>query len=321
MPTTPHRLLTAALSLLGVSTAALANDNNQARATVNPNFTPSSPPVDNIVEHPGYCTAYGTGYGGFNSTGEAWAQADYGYAVIQGQAHGSLSAQATGTFRDSITISAPGVPAGTTGTITFAVNVTFTLTATTGSSGATWDLTGDLAGGFSDMSHTGTMYSPSLHTPQYVGDGVGTYTASTTFQFGVPTSLLVTIHGSAGAGYDFEGPGNCSFTRIVASWAGLSNVTVNGAPVDNWSVTSESGTDWGHAINPPSPCTADLGTSGGQPGNDGALDNNDFIAFITYFFGNDPHADLGQTGGVSGPDGLYNNNDFIAFINAFFAGC
>ncbi|MFT3684425.1 MAG: GC-type dockerin domain-anchored protein [Phycisphaerales bacterium] len=66
---------------------------------------------------------------------------------------------------------------------------------------------------------------------------------------------------------------------------------------------------------------ADLGSAGGAAGADGLLNNNDFIAFITYFFGSDPHADLGMAGGVVGSDGLYNNNDFIAFITLFFNGC
>ncbi|MFT3683522.1 MAG: GC-type dockerin domain-anchored protein [Phycisphaerales bacterium] len=321
MPKTAHRVFAASLALLTAWGAALADDNNQARAIINADFTPMSPPVDNIVQHPGYCSAYGTGFGGFDSTGEAWAQADYGYAVLQGQAHGSLNAGAYGIFRDSITITAPGIPTGTPGTITFAVNVTVTLTATTGSSGATWNLSADIGGGITDMSRSGTMYAPSLHNPQYVGDAVGTYTAVGSFQYGMPSQLIVTLQGGADAAYGGDGAGNCSFTRIVASWAGLTDAKANGVPVSGWTVTSQSGTNWGGAINPPSPCAADVGTSGGQPGNDGVLDNNDFIAFITYFFNNDPHADMGQTGGVSGQDGLYNNNDFIAFINAFFAGC
>ncbi|MFT3683511.1 MAG: GC-type dockerin domain-anchored protein [Phycisphaerales bacterium] len=71
----------------------------------------------------------------------------------------------------------------------------------------------------------------------------------------------------------------------------------------------------------PPPCTADMGAAGGAPGQDGVLNNNDFIAFINYFFAANTHADLGKTGGLPGSDGLYDNNDFIAFINLFFAGC
>ncbi len=66
---------------------------------------------------------------------------------------------------------------------------------------------------------------------------------------------------------------------------------------------------------------ADIGVAGGEPGHDMLLDNNDFIAFITYFFAQDPVADLGVAGGEPGSDGLYDNNDFIAFITFFFAGC
>ncbi|MFT3686175.1 MAG: GC-type dockerin domain-anchored protein [Phycisphaerales bacterium] len=67
-------------------------------------------------------------------------------------------------------------------------------------------------------------------------------------------------------------------------------------------------------------CPADVGSPGGQSGPDGALDNNDFIAFINAFFNADATADFGSAGGVAGPDGQFDNNDFIAFINAFFNG-
>ena len=68
-------------------------------------------------------------------------------------------------------------------------------------------------------------------------------------------------------------------------------------------------------------CGADLGEQGGVQGADGALDNNDFIVFIGYFFDADPRADLGVQGGGPGSDGAFDNNDFIAFINLFFEGC
>jgi len=66
---------------------------------------------------------------------------------------------------------------------------------------------------------------------------------------------------------------------------------------------------------------ADLGSTGGVHQPDGALDNNDFIAFIDYFFEGDPIADMGSQGGIAPGDGLFNNNDFIVFIDRFFAGC
>ena len=68
-------------------------------------------------------------------------------------------------------------------------------------------------------------------------------------------------------------------------------------------------------------CPADLGRAGGLAGADAALDNNDFIAFISFFFDADARADRGVAGGLPGSDGAFDNNDFIAFINEFFAGC
>ncbi|HYD01390.1 MAG TPA: immunoglobulin domain-containing protein [Phycisphaerales bacterium] len=68
-------------------------------------------------------------------------------------------------------------------------------------------------------------------------------------------------------------------------------------------------------------CPADIGQVGGIPGNDGMLDNNDFVVFIDYFFSGDPRADRGVTGGVPGTDGVFDNNDFVVFIDQFFSGC
>ncbi|HZW07489.1 MAG TPA: GC-type dockerin domain-anchored protein, partial [Phycisphaerales bacterium] len=68
-------------------------------------------------------------------------------------------------------------------------------------------------------------------------------------------------------------------------------------------------------------CPADIGRQGGLSGADGALDNNDFVAFIDAFFGHGVAADLGSQGGVAGPDNAWDNNDFVVFIDLFFAGC
>ncbi|MDP1663213.1 MAG: GC-type dockerin domain-anchored protein, partial [Phycisphaerales bacterium] len=69
------------------------------------------------------------------------------------------------------------------------------------------------------------------------------------------------------------------------------------------------------------PCQADLGIQGGTAGQDGLLDNNDFIVFIDHFFNSNPLADVGSQGGVNASDGLFDNNDFVVFIDLFFAGC
>ncbi len=71
----------------------------------------------------------------------------------------------------------------------------------------------------------------------------------------------------------------------------------------------------------PPACAADIGSTGGEPGADGLLDNNDFVVFIDWFFAQDTRADIGATGGVPGSDHAWDNNDFIVFIDRFFAGC
>jgi len=68
-------------------------------------------------------------------------------------------------------------------------------------------------------------------------------------------------------------------------------------------------------------CAPDVGTQGGFTGHDGVLDNNDFVAFISLFFGREPAADRGSVGAVPTPDGAWDNNDFIVYIDQFFTGC
>ncbi|HYD00051.1 MAG TPA: GC-type dockerin domain-anchored protein [Phycisphaerales bacterium] len=63
---------------------------------------------------------------------------------------------------------------------------------------------------------------------------------------------------------------------------------------------------------------ADLGGTGGVPGFDNHLDNNDFVVFIDFFFANNPLADQGSIGGLPGADGLWDNNDFVVYIDNFF---
>ncbi|HZW06256.1 MAG TPA: GC-type dockerin domain-anchored protein [Phycisphaerales bacterium] len=66
---------------------------------------------------------------------------------------------------------------------------------------------------------------------------------------------------------------------------------------------------------------ADVGVQGGEPGKDGAYDNNDFVSFIELFFTTSPAADVGIQGGLLGSDGVHDNNDFVVFIDQFFDAC
>jgi len=64
--------------------------------------------------------------------------------------------------------------------------------------------------------------------------------------------------------------------------------------------------------------TADRASTGGIPGSDGVLSNDDFVVFIDQFFTMDVRADIGSVGGSSLPDGHFDNNDFVVFIDVFF---
>jgi hypothetical protein len=121
------------------------------------------------------------------------------------------------------------------------------------------------------------------------------------------------------------GGGAVQFTAVGASAQGLTVFPVGVWPVDAGVVFRASVSNpCGQAFSAAAPLlvdAADVGSAGGFPGRDQVHDNNDFIVFISYFFGADARADLGRAGGLFGPDGAFDNNDFIAFISVFFAEC
>ena len=116
-------------------------------------------------------------------------------------------------------------------------------------------------------------------------------------------------HLSAGDYYLAVAPYNAAFGNQL--WT----VTTNGTDLGNVPVHFASNLPPQAACGP-----ADIGAAGGEPGSDEHLDNNDFIAFITFFFEQNAIADMGVAGGEPGSDSTWDNNDFIAFINHFFAG-
>ncbi len=296
----------------------LADTNNTARVTISPSFGGGSGPVDNIVDHSGACDASGMATGGFNSSGSGTCHVVYGYVRVGGEATGSLNTGCLGTFRDTVTLVAPGVPNGGQCVVSYSVAVHGMISATSGASGASWSLRADLGDGAFDMFADGGVFSPDLNAPP-TGSALGsTFTSTPTIGAGLALPLLVQFRGSASAGNNSNSAGHASFGNLTCRWLGINSVTYNGNPVLNWSVTSQSGTNWG---GPVTPCPADLGGQGGVHAPDGVLDNNDFIVFIDDFFAQDPAADVGVQGGVAGHDGVFDNNDFIVFIGLFFAGC
>jgi hypothetical protein len=151
-------------------------------------------------------------------------------------------------------------------------------------------------------------------------------------------SLVIFLHGSTGDEFRFEtGPTSgyqLTVTGLTGTLAGgaytLSLVgtgDVSFEAIDNGN--GQGGGAGGmspvmsfHVTGGETPtCPADIGAQGGAPGQDGHLDNNDFVVFIDYFFNHNAAADRGSQGGVPGADGQWDNNDFVVFIDQFFAGC
>ncbi|MDP1661994.1 MAG: GC-type dockerin domain-anchored protein [Phycisphaerales bacterium] len=133
--------------------------------------------------------------------------------------------------------------------------------------------------------------------------------------YGPADELLGTITGNSSDGNFNSGTGEDRFYAFISP-GGISRITMsdqnNCIEVDHIQA-GRAGT---------APCgPADIGSTGGVPGPDGSLDNNDFVVFIEWFFTGNAGADRGAQGGVPGSDGVWDNNDFIVFIDQFFAAC
>ncbi|HZW07551.1 MAG TPA: GC-type dockerin domain-anchored protein [Phycisphaerales bacterium] len=151
-------------------------------------------------------------------------------------------------------------------------------------------------------------------------DGAGSY-ASMSFGDAAPQRASPGFGGVGGNGRDGPLPAGTYYAAVLGAAASFPATTFNvtaSASAQSGTVTTTFATN----ITAPAACgPADMGGTGGVPGGDHALDNNDFVVFIDYFFGQNPLADVGRQGGVAPGEGLFDNNDFVVFIDYFFAGC
>ncbi|MEK6701384.1 MAG: hypothetical protein AABZ53_03910 [Planctomycetota bacterium] len=302
------RVLTVCGIPLGaLSPLAVADIQNLAQISLNPNSSGGAGPFHQLVNQAGDIDISGSTTGGANSSGSATIHVEYGLIQMSGVSHGTLGAVCNAYFRDRIVITAPGIPMNTLGTLTFAVVVDGEVGATSGSSSASWHVTGDVGGGASDISRGGTRYSPELGSG-YTGDPFGTYQATANIQFGQGHQLHVELQGIAGTGYGQSGAGNAAFgSPLTLRWGGILNVTANGNAVTNYTVTADSGTDWTGAGG----CAADFD-------GDGTVDFFDYDAFVACFEGG--ACPPGKTADFDG-DGTVDFFDYDAFVVAFETPC
>jgi hypothetical protein len=227
---------------------------------VDPNFTGGTGDSDQIINAAGSLTGEATG--GFASSGAGYLMVNYGVIKMSGDAFGSLVTEARGIFEDTITITAPGIATGTFGTLDYSLSIAGSIEGIAGSSGATWYLQSGFNGGAAAITATASDYSPELSSEAYQGDPFGVYSATVSFQYGVPAPIEVELQGSAGAYYSETDAGAAQFDLSHSLyWGGLTNLTAGGVPVGAFTVTSASGTNYANSFVPtaaPEPGTAGL---------------------------------------------------------------
>lgn len=235
------------------SVGAHATTLNTAQLSVAPSFAGGAGPYSGLENQNGPASLAGSATGGGNSSGAGTVSVNWGVVKMTGSAFGSLNTLARGIFRDELVITAPGVPNGTPGMVSYSIVVTGSLFADApGVARASWALAADLGGGNFDINVGGTQNSV-VNGGQYVGAPFGAFVGTVPFAFGSTMQLYVQLEGIAQAAFNNTIPGlpNASFDMGQSLyWGGINGVTVNGAPVSGFNVSSTSGTAYRNSLAP-----------------------------------------------------------------------
>jgi hypothetical protein len=304
-------VLTAATFILASRASALVD--NFCRVTISPNFSGGGGPYDHFVTQPGTINLQGSSTGGAGSSGSATSHVEYGSVVVNAVFDISGNAAGTGYIRDVLTVTAPGVPAGTPGTLHYTIRVGGGLAAPSGFSASTWGFQSALGGAAFDMTHSGRFNSPDLVPSGYQGEPEGDFTATINFTFGSPMQLAIQCSANAGASNSFTSMGHASVTDFRFDWRGISNVTANGSPVTNFHVSSQTGTDYGGSLPPPCQsadfdCDGDIGTDA------------DIEAFFACIAGTCPPPPCTSTADFNGDGDIGTDADIESFFRVLAGG-
>lgn len=277
---------------LCVTSNVIAQPLFYSRVTVNAGAGGSGP-FDQIVSQSSPTFVRGSATGGSGAygipNGGGYARTDLGEILLGGFANGSCSTVSVGELRDTLNFASPSIPAGTFVSATIAIRVSGGLSAGSGSSAGTWNAQVGINGAVFNISRTGSFYSPSFATSGYVGDPFGVYTTVVNFRFGQPVELFIRLRGAAvSSNTTLGGAGASTFgSPLELQWLGFSNITANGQPVSNVSITSLTGTDWLRDV-PPSACDLiDFNNNGVFPEDEDVIEFFNVLSGFTCSLCND----------------------------------
>jgi hypothetical protein len=213
--------------------------------------------VDDIergLTGPQHATASSIGV--LDESGSATATVSYGVMHLYSQFTNGGIAQGIGDIHDDMVFTAPGVATGTQMQITFGILVEGQLGSTgpqiSSESAGEWNLHAGIGGGALPLNGSGQQFS----TLGLVGDPLGFFTATETVQAGFSTPLDIELNATANAS---NGGSAVADLADTLEWGGISKVTVGGVAIDDFSVTSASGTNWADSFIPgpgvPEPAT------------------------------------------------------------------
>lgn len=296
---------------LGLFPACALGIDNLAEVAITPNFPGGSGPADVVHSGTGPQDSAASATGGFSSSGSGTAHVDYGHIRLADNGGGSLHAVSRCYMRDMVTITAPGVPNGTTGSLTYSVTLSGWFSASSGSSGAGYGLQCSVGGGVFDMGHQGNQYSPELGGA-FTGDAPGIFTGTHSFQFGFPFVLDVELTASANPGNGTTGSGAAA-EEVSLLWGGIGSIKINGSEVANPVITSDSGTNWGPAATPPPPDCPDTN-------HDGVTNTLDLGGLLSHF-GQSVGANPSAASSDFNHDGVVNTLDLGILLGHYGQSC
>lgn len=195
-------------------------------------------------------------------SGASRASADFGilkafaeaHALNTGSAFQAISAGSQASFRDNLTIDAPG-RTGTSGTLT----VQFHLDGFVTCSGGGDSSRASYADCHFEFRKDGSILQEEYYLLYYDGSGEGNNflgqqrTVAVPFTFGTPFEIRLFIETAARA-YNYRGADAVGDLEHTATWGGFVSVTdATNTPVPTFTATSGSGVDFTQPITPPAP--------------------------------------------------------------------